>query len=202
MARDLTTLAAVKTMIGGDAATTTTYDPTLSTLITQASEMLHREANREFIAFGGSNPQTRSFAIDHETLDSRELMVGDMKDTSGLTVSIWRRVDGVKIEDSDTSLIVAEPELREDWQPIAFLKFLPGAATSAQLSTDYRVDVRGNWGFPQVPADVTWLATKQVAKWFERDYARSSWSNQRATDAYDLDIGVRHAVRRYRIPRV
>lgn len=201
MARDLTTLAAVKKMIGGDANSTTTYDPIISGLITQASEMLHREANREFI---GVDDVERTFEIGHQEVEDRMLDLGaGLKTNTPTYVKIFDPVTATVVETCQLALIEFQPYVRQAWEPYQFLYFLPGSTSSAQnIRRGYRFQIRGNWGFPAVPDDVTWIATKQAATWFERDYARESQSFQRQTDKYDLDIGVRHAIRRYRLPTV
>jgi hypothetical protein len=201
MARDLTTLSAVKKMIGGEANTTTTYDTILSSLITQSSEMLHREARREFV--GPAAAAVRSFNVDRDTLRERELLVGDLKTMSDVAyVKLYRRdgTPGTLIETSDLSLIVALPEVKEDWQPYYSLLFLPHVATSAALELGARVEINAKWGFPAIPDDIAYLACKQASIWFERDYARNTTTAPTRYDRYDLDIGVRFAIRRYRLP--
>ena len=201
MARDLTTLAAVKKMIGGEANTTTTYDTIINGLITQASEMLHREARREFV--GPSAVTTRKFALDRDTVRERELFVGDLRTWSDVaSVKLYDRATGTLLETCDLALIVALPEVKDDWKPLASLYFVPGAAMSALLVRGARVEVEAKWGFPSIPDDVAFLACKQAATWFDRDYTSASSSTPTRYDRYDLDIGVRFAIRRYRLPNV
>jgi hypothetical protein len=201
MARDLTTLAAAKKMIGGEANTTTTYDTIISGLVTQASEMLHREARREFV--GPSAVVTRKFSLDHETVLERELFVGDLRTWADVaSVKFYDRAAGTLLETCDLTLIVALPEVKDDWKPLSSLYFVPGAATSALLVRGARVEVEAKWGFPSIPDDVAFLACKQVKTWFELDYTSAAATTPTRYDRYDLDIGVRFAIRRYRLPTV
>lgn len=162
MARDLCALADVQAYLGGE-ADDEKFEGLLSRLIATASAEVHRDTGRE-IKVVGSNPQTRTFDLDEYEVCERELDVGDLATTpAGVTI---KRADGELVETVDLADVVVLPRVREEWEPIGTLRFLPGVT----LARGYVVEVAGAWGFPLVPDDVRHYAIVKASEWFIREF--------------------------------
>lgn len=140
--------------------------------INAASALIHRVADREFKPIG-TNPQTRSFDLispRYGTPPSSELRIGDLASAPTAVT-----INGNVVTNLSTT-VVGLPRVRQEWEPIRRLRFgstlgtypgdpvyWPGYWSGAVI------EVTGNWGFPEVPADIREACIVTVAIWLSRD---------------------------------
>jgi hypothetical protein len=160
-------------------------DLELVALINDISDLFHDEAEREF-KVSETNPQTRTFAVEHmaspdywyidgdymgdrSTL-SRRISVGDLV-AAPTTVTIVDTDWTTTLETVSAGNMTMHPTVRESWEPITEIEF---QNTVTSLRPGMRVNVTGNFGFPSVPGRVrravleaietaTWRTTARIS---------------------------------------
>jgi hypothetical protein len=149
-AKDLTTLAAVRRLLQTPAAQTE-QDPLLQEMITEASVMLQGELGRTFIAETGTTHTARYQGNGWVSLapyDLRALTAvtfdSDGATPATVTAGNWRLRSST---DDGTYLAVALTDY------------------SCQRARDETVELTGDWGFAEIPADVARGVKITVKTW-------------------------------------
>lgn len=165
MAQDLCTLGDVKTALE---ATTTARDTLLAALITQASDAIMDEVEREFAPITTAAARTLRWDAGTRIVD---LAPYDLASVTSVVLSP---------EDAATSLTVggAAPDVL--FRP---LEKPDGVWTSMQLSDliqvrvstllfrfgFMQVQITGNWGFPTIPTNIVRATVVTVVSWARKD---------------------------------
>lgn len=186
----LTTLAAVKAYIGGQAQSTTTDDSIVEDMINAASELLIIATGREFRSL--STSATRVVEVNADgTVD---LGGYELRAVSSITAN----PEG----SSPTALTAADYQLT----PVDITS--GGGYRGLRLFNGYRhpgdghvgtVSITGSWGWQTVPASIELLCRVQVKQWYDRD--KQNRSDIVATDgsqqvSYSPALGLSPSVRR------
>jgi hypothetical protein len=182
---DLCTVADVKAYIG---ETSDDYNGEIADLVAAASTAFLERTRRELRPFA-ANPQTRVFDIDGDTIEDKSILVGDLASFTAIAI---KAPDGTLFQNVDVASVVAQPRIRKVWQPIAELEFRQGFANSAWLRYGYTLEVSGNFGFPQVPADIRREVKKIAAAGLARDVKRTGRAFREAEPGFKADGGAMH----------
>lgn len=158
-AGDLTTRAAVRSFLQKPAADVE-QDAEIDRLITEASALIRRRFEREFAPT--VTDATRKFVYEGDGL--LDLAPFDLRNLTTIRVD----TEGASPTTLTTDQFRLYPRHKRD-----------GVWTHARLSLplggsvfgEREVEVRGDWGFPVVPADVAGACIKTVAIWLRRDVA-------------------------------
>jgi len=200
--RDLCTLDDVALLIPGyTVGDDTLTDDTLAELITEQSRDAMETCGREFTPITGANP--RVFDIDTNVVRLRRINVGDlaampnsitMKDALGNTTATV-----------DLAGVVAEPRIREDWQPISTLWFRQDAANPAPLFITSTATIDATWGFPSVPATVKGAVARLTIVRYLNDVAANGTDFAEAANRADFNIAyslrwASNALERFYVP--
>jgi hypothetical protein len=205
--RRLCTLEEVKDYADED-LTDTSRDVIWERLVDDCADAFYRYTRREFTP-SDDNPFERIFDLGEYEMAERQVDVGDLASTDGLSVKV-ELYDGTPIVTSASDgtvpagSIIALPRNRDAWQPITELAFpLRDVTAPAQLRRGAVLLVAGDWGFPAVPGDVRQWAVEQVVIWFERDVAKfaGTWSlnEMHALHPRALDDSIRDGLDQYRM---
>jgi len=172
VSRALCTLEDVHSYIPGylpfsDLAT----DTILLELIDSVSTEIHNETNREFMP-AATNPSAKLFDLAPFDVSERRLFIGDLANLTGLTIGV-AQLDGTSLGSASTpsTAIIGQPRNRQPWEPYNYLWFPGGQSNSVPLGVGAVVTVTGNWGFPQIPADIRQACVKLVINRYVRDIA-------------------------------
>lgn len=171
-AHDLCTIAQMVQLapgytVGDDAV----IDATLAALITEQSIDFADYTGREFKA-KTEQPETRLFEIDHYDCEERELYVGDVDEITAIEIvdaagTVWQTLD--------PSVYVLEPRIRDEWEPVEFVRFpliaFPSGVTAAQLVPGRLASITGTFGFPDVPPTVAGAVARMTVYGYLADVA-------------------------------
>jgi hypothetical protein len=158
---------------------------TFTRLINAASTEIYGFTSREFISFTNyANPsatETRDFDVSLYGIGKNTIGVGDMQQApTAVSIKDWNgnAVSSPTIA-TDVDLF---PRIRQEWQPIEFLRFRNGHSIGAYLGApntiwpygDYFVSVTSRWGFPTVPQDVRNDCVETVRNWYDQIFTHSA----------------------------
>ena len=210
-ARDLCALSDVLGYVPGYTSVTA-IDTQLGALITSQSTDVYEDTSREFTP-RVTNPSTRLFEIGEWEREQREVLIGDLASTSGLTITILGEDDTVlQTLDSGAYRLLPLTQDRDAWDPITSIELRRVAATPstpAALGCGYQLQVAGTWGFPSVPPNVTQAVAKLVIVRYVNDIGAnpdgSADGDAFMEAAAELNIGAMYAsatstLNRYRVP--
>jgi hypothetical protein len=205
---DLVTLARAKTFLD---INDSSQDGKLAQLITEASEAIVKETEREFAPQAAG--ATRRFEL-RVSSHAHGLYVMDLSPYDARTitsVTLHPETTAPQLLTLDFHYI-AEP-VNKPSGVFTHLKFYPdvplGTSTVAQRFGFAYVDVLGDWGWPAVPAVVQGVCIKVVAAWLRRDVGQFAPAQQDQGMApvpapgFDLPLFAKRALERYnRRPKV
>lgn len=164
--RDLTTLTEVRDFIGLS-PDETEGDNVLARLITQASDVIHAEAGREFIR----DPQksdTRLFALDPTTWVGREVLIddyhGELGGLSSIIITDYEAATAASYTAASVGLVLLplnKPSGVYTRLRLPYDAFYTAGTALVLVST--------LWGFQNVPDRIRYAATLTVAEWYARD---------------------------------
>jgi len=161
--RDLCTVADVRASL--ELTADTSRDALIATLITQASDAIMNEVDREFAP--ATTSATRRFRVDGRIVN---LAPYDLRTVSAATMN--------PETSSPTTLVVATDYQLEPigapsgtYTSIALSGFLASLYASNTLyAFGYAlIDITGAWGFATVPADVNRACVITVGSWLRKD---------------------------------
>ena len=124
-------------------------DETLVDLILQESRDFLETTGRELRAM--ISDTDRTFDVYEQVVERRRIWIGDAATVTGVAL---RQHDGSLIQTLEASAWVAEPRVRDDWEPITRLVFPYWTSSPAPLYCDTVCVVTGAWGFPMLPDSV------------------------------------------------
>jgi hypothetical protein len=136
-----------------------TQDPVILSLIGRASRAITRLTQREFTP---TTAATRTFRTTGRFVD---LSPYDIR-----TATQVRDLEGPTVLDTDEYLLLPLPSQDGTY----FMLELYGSGLTTPRFKHRRVEVTGDWGFADVPADVEHACIVTVATWLRRDVAAFS----------------------------
>ncbi len=155
-------------------------DMDLVRVINDVSDRMCDEAEREFKVFG-TNPQIRQFDLypagPSEPWYVDGIYLGEISPgRRTVKVGDLTLFSQVRILDQDWSTLVEDvtpltkvaglPLNRAPWQPIRALQL---RFDTSALGSGQRLEVTGNWGFPQVPGNIRQATLDAIAAIMDRD---------------------------------
>lgn len=161
-AQDLCTLADVKTALE---ITDTSRDSLISALITQASDAILSDTDREFAPVTAS--ATRRFRIDSFTVN---LSPYDLRTAATVTLHPESTAPQTLTAASDYQLLpIGSPSGTFTSLVLANTLAQIGSSDTAFKYGYALLDVNGAWGFSAVPTDVIRAAVITVGAWMRKD---------------------------------
>lgn len=168
-------------------------DTILMEMIDSVSTEIHHEARRDFLP-AQTNPYAKLFDVSVSDAENRRIFIRDLANLTGLTVGI-SQLDGTVVGSVSTpsTAVIGQPRNRQPWEPYNYLWFPAGQANSVSLNPGSVVTVTGNWGFPQIPADIRQACVKLVINRYLRDVAAGGTAFADAVTDADFSLSTAYA---------
>lgn len=198
---DLCTVADVKAFLNLDAddPNASVNDDVIQRLVTAASEMIQREAQREFKTLDGATARSRYFTATVADQAAQRIRTDDLTSLTSATV---RDAYGTTIYNPLSSPVLLPRNAPRFGEPYTAIGF----PSASPVEAGYELEVLGVWGFPAVPRGIRQDAIVTAATWFARDVEKFSatfaLSENRIEIPRTLPSQVQDHVNSYRIWRV
>jgi hypothetical protein len=187
-ANDLTTLDAVR-LFRQKPTTDTNQNELISSLITRASVAIMNYANREFAPTTSQTARkflyTNNGLVDLSPYDLRAIGAGYVKIDSDTASPTTLTTDQYRLYPRQS------PDVTYGWMKFDRALWWGGP----NYSWEREVEVKGDWGFASVPADVEEWCIVTVGAWLDRDSSVVSTTFNISEDRLDRPEALPSAVR-------
>ena len=159
----------VADLLGYDDDQANNRQRTIVRAINSATTAIRRRSQREFKQTAAELAATRFFKITSPDLTTRQVRIGDFSAIPS-QVRIWtpdRDTFEELAVDDDIALSDCwpTPDTPDPGMPFEWLYF----KSDIDLTVDNWLSVKTDWGFPEVPDDITQIAIGTAAEWILND---------------------------------
>jgi hypothetical protein len=160
----------VAELLGYDDQQMSNRQRTLVRTINSTATAIRRRSQREFKQTSAELAKTRWFQIEKHDIDTYNVRIGDYS-AWPTEVKLWTPdrdevVSTFDVADDGTGDIWPVPDVPEPGMPYEWLHV---KSINQALTLGYWLSVKTDWGFPEVPDDITQVAIGTAAEWVIND---------------------------------